>query len=365
MITFDDIRVERLLIKEYQHQLARELNAFSNATKINQARHAFELKFASYIGTARAMAVGSGSDALHIALLTLHIRKGDSVIVPNITFPAVPLSILYAGATPIIIDINASLQINENKIAEHVQQNTKAVITPHMFGRPCNINKIVSIAQKLKIKIVEDCCQSLGSSINNKKLGSYGDIGCFSFALHKILGSCGGNGGMLCFNNQKYTKAKEFLKGWEGSQTPLTAGQHFSTTSFLDLMAVTVKWRYLTSIIKSRQQVKSIYEEELSGCRHIELLTHPSNEEIVPQGFIVLSNQKEKIMKLLIRNGISCQPAYTPLHQMPAFRKFAKGNYPNSIRYISQAINLPIYSFMDRKDAKFIATIIKKADQLK
>jgi dTDP-4-amino-4,6-dideoxygalactose transaminase len=356
------MRIDRLLIKEYQQQLEQDLKSISGQNDIELLLKAFEEQFARYIGVRHALAVNSGTDALQMALLTLGIGRGDSVIIPDVTYPAVPLSILYVGAEPIIVDVKANdLQIDEEEIARAIHKTTKAIIAPHMFARPCAIEKIMTIARHHGLKVIEDCCQAESSTMNGRKLGSFADMSCFSFSYYKPLSSCGGGGGMVCFNDSAYRSAIELTRIWADQETLLRAGQRFSRMNLLDLIAVKAKWKYLKDIIRSRLQIKDLYETKLLACKQVHFFIDPPGAISVPQNFVIMTGQRDKLGDDLQKNGVVWQRPYTPLHMMKIFKRYAKGAFPNSKAYMAKAIQLPLYSFMKKEEAVWIIETVKAA----
>ena len=171
---YDDMRIDRLLIKEYQKQLKNDLKTISGLNDIDLLLKGFESTFAEYIGSRYSFAVNSGTDALQLSLSVLGIKKGDTVIIPDITYPAVPLSIIYAGAEPIIVDVRKDdLQIDEKQLGKRIKKNTKAIIAVHMFARPCGIEAILDFARRKGLRVIEDCCQAESSEFKGRKLGFF------------------------------------------------------------------------------------------------------------------------------------------------------------------------------------------------
>lgn len=359
MIRYDDMRIDRLLIKDYQQQLEKDLKTIGGLNDIEGQLNHFEQTFAAYIGTRYSFAVNSGTDALQLALLTLGIGRGDSVLIPSVTYPAVALSVLYAGAEPILVDAREDLQIDDKQLEVKARKNTKAVIAAHMFARPCNIGSITALARRRGWKVIEDCCQSESSTLSDKKLGSFGDISCFSFSYYKPLSSCGGGGGMVCFNDPSYLSIVDYTKMWAGSEQLAQAGQRFSRMNLLDLIAVKVKWRYLKEIIRSRLQIKALYEEGMAGCQQIRLFTDSPGSVSVAQNFVIYSERRNALGDFLRKNGIVWQKPYAPLNGIKMFSRFAKGAYPQSRAYFNRAIHLPLFSFMKKEEAEKVVDCVK------
>jgi len=155
----------------------------------------FEEEFAKFMGTKFAIATSNGTTALHLALLSLGIGENDEVITTPFSFIASTNCILYVGAKPIFVDIKDDFNIDVSKIEEKITNKTKAILPVHVFGNPCHMDKIMELAKKYKLKIVEDACQSHGAEYKGKKVGSFGNAGCFSFYATKNMTT--GEGGMI------------------------------------------------------------------------------------------------------------------------------------------------------------------------
>ena len=171
----------------------------------------FEDKFAKWLGVKHAIAVTSGTAALHITLRAMGIGKGDEVIVPAFTMGSCWLAVLYTGATPVFVD--ASLKswcIDTEKIESKITQRTKAIMPVHIYGQPCGMNKIKDIAEFHGLKIIEDACEGLGAYYRDKKCGTFGDIACFSFYANKLITT--GEGGMVVTNDDYYAEKLRKLR---------------------------------------------------------------------------------------------------------------------------------------------------------
>ncbi len=358
MVRYDDMRVDRLLVKEYKQQIEIALKSVSGLNDIELSLKAFEKEFASYIGVRHALSVNSGTDALQLALLALGVGNRDSVLIPNLTYPAVPLSVIYVGAKPILVDAAEDLQIDTAQLEKKLSKNTKAIIAAHMFARPCAIEKIMDFAKGHGLKVIEDCCQAESSSLHERKLGSFADISCFSFSYYKPLSSCGGGGGMVCFNDQALSSLLQYTRMGVDSQEQLAAGQRFPRMNFMDLIMVKAKWRYLKEIIKSRNKIKSLYEKGLDNLPDIRIFHDDPEAVSVAQNYVICLRKRDVLGEILIQEGVIWQKPYTPLNRMSIFSPFSAGDYPQSDIYFKQAIHLPLYSFMKPEEAEKVINII-------
>ena len=171
----------------------------------------FESMFAEFCSTNHAVATSNGTTALHLAIESLNIGSGDEVIVPSLTFAATANAILHSGATPVFVDsLNYHWNIDPEKISGAITPKTKAILAVHLYGHPCDMTQIMKIAKKYNLFVIEDCAEATGATINGEKVGSIGDIGCFSFFGNKIITT--GEGGMCITNNADLNERMRLLR---------------------------------------------------------------------------------------------------------------------------------------------------------
>lgn len=359
-IRYEDFRVDRVLLKEFQIQLENDFKRIQGHNDVELLLKEFEKTFASYIGTKHALALNSGSDALQLSLLASGIGKGDEVILPSLTYPAVPLSILYAQAVPVFVDISLKdLQMDLKAAAAAVTKRTRGILCPHMFGRSCCLESVLALAKKSKALLIEDCCQAESSEYKGQKLGSFGDISCFSFSYYKPLSSCGGGGGMVCFNNPLFLRISDYTKVWQDDEALLEIPKRFARMYLLDLVAIKTKMKYLSKIIQSRERIKTLYEQELRGIENCQIMTDTENVRSVAQNLVILTPRRDALGDFLHKRNIFWQKPYHPVHDEKIFKKFAKGSYPNSRIYWEQALHLPLYSFMSQDECLGVVRAVK------
>lgn len=364
IIRWDDVRIDRVLFKEYQKELEFNLKSkVKGFCDIKLFLNEFESQFAQYIGTEYAVALNSGTDAFELSLAVLGIGNGDSVILPNITYATIPLAIIQRKAQPILLDIKEDdLNMNEDLIEGKIRKNTKAVIASHMFGRPCNIEKILKIARKYNFYVIEDACQALGASYKKRKVGSFGELSIFSFH-HKLLSSYEGVGGMLCFNNHRYKKILEdYTKNYFVSF--LERNKRFMRMHFLDLITIKTQFKYLGFILKLKRKVKELYEEELGKIKEIKIFKDKIGiTSTVNADFVIFAEERDSLNKWLFEKGIILLPWQYPcsvLHKMKSFEKYAISEYPVSEIYYKKVLFLPLFSFMKEEEAMYVIDLIKK-----
>jgi dTDP-4-amino-4,6-dideoxygalactose transaminase len=354
-IRYESILVEQALAREYAAEMERTLKGMAGLNDIKLLIRAFEKDFARYIGVEQAVAVNSGSDALKMILLAAGVGPGDEVIVPDLTYQAVALAVIYCGAKPVPVDANRNdLQMDGAAVEGAVTKRTKAVIAAHMFGRPCDVEKIGRLCRDKKIVFIEDVCQAESSSYKGQMLGSFGDFAAFSFSYYKPLSSCGGGGGMVVFKGKQGERIRHWMEDWRNEEELLKLGQRFAPMSLMDLIVLRVKFSRLKEIIKSRHKIKALYEDELSDLDGVTIFKDRPKTESVAQNFVVCCPQRDRLSDFLEAQGVMVQKAYVPLHQTSPFKGLVKKDFPVSQWYADTALHLPLYSFMTEEKAKSV-----------
>lgn len=352
-IRYESLVVEQALAGEYAAEMERTLKGMNGLNDIKPLIRNFENEFAKYIGVKNVIAVNSGSDALKIALLAAGVGPKDEVIVPDLTYQAVALAVFYCGAKPVPVDARRDdLQMDPDALEAAITKKTKAVIAAHMFGRPCDVERIERICQARKILFIEDVCQAESSRYKGSMLGSFGDMAVFSFSYYKPLSSCGGGGGMVVFNAEEGNRIRHWMEDWRNDGELLKLGQRFAPMSFMDLIALRVKFTHLKEIIKSRHKVKALYEQGLGSIKGLTVFKDHPQTESVAQNFVVCCKQRDQFFDFLAASGVMAQKPYLPLHQMATFRALKKNKFPVSEWYSVSALHLPLHSFMSQEKAK-------------
>lgn len=354
-IRYESLLVEQALAREYAIEMEQALKGMSGLNDIKPLIRNFEKEFATYIGVEHAVAVNSGSDALKMALLASGVGPGDEVIVPDLTYQAVALAVFYCGARPVPVDAcRDDLQMDPAAVEKAITKQTKAVIAAHMFGRCCDIEQIGKLCREKNIIFIEDVCQAESSRYKNRMLGSFGDMATFSFSYYKPLSSCGGGGGMVVFNNDKENCIRHWMEDWRNDDELLKLGQRFAPMSFMDLIALRVKFVHLKEIITSRHKTKALYEQGLSAIEGLTIFKDRPATESVAQNFVVCCEQRDKLFDFLTAEGVMVQKPYLSLHQMSVFKRAKKESFPVSEWYSSSALHLPLYSFMSQEKVETV-----------
>ncbi|MBQ3163248.1 MAG: aminotransferase class I/II-fold pyridoxal phosphate-dependent enzyme [Lachnospiraceae bacterium] len=306
----------------------------------------FEESFASYCGMKYGVATSNGTAALHLALLALDIGEGDEVIVPNLTFAATINAVLYTGATPVIVDIEEeSWCISPEEIEYALTDKTKAIIPVHIYGQPCDMEKICDIAQKHNLYIIEDCAEAHGACFDGKKVGSFGDISCFSFFGNKVITT--GEGGMCLTNNselnEKMRKYRDHGMSKEKRYYHEVVGYNYRMTN-LQAAIGTAQIERIDSILSWRKEVEDNYRTSLSWVEGIQLQKNDmeKREKITWLVSILIQPEKrEKVMECLKKHDIDVRAFFYPLDTMDIYSKYARKECSVSHKIAKMGINLP------------------------
>lgn len=295
----------------------------------------FEKKFAKYIGVKYALTTANGTAALHLALLSLEINKRDEIIIPDFTFIATANAVTYTGAKPIMVDIEEDTWcINPENIKKAITPETKAIIPVHIYGHPCDMNSIMKIAKKYNLFVVEDAAEAHGAEYKNRKVGSIGDIGCFSFYGNKVITT--GEGGMITTNHKKIYEKAKFLRDHVMSKNKrywhTKIGYNYRITNLQAALGLAQLER-INELIKKKRRVFKWYEKYLSNTDGIEL--NPQKEwakNIYWMVCLVMKKDfgisRDKLMIKLKNKGIDSRPFFYPISNMPMYKN---NRFSNSV----------------------------------
>ncbi len=359
MIPMVDLKKEFTEIKKEVFEMLTEILESSHyilGPKVSE----LEKKISDYHGVAAAIGVASGTDALHLSLDALGIGEGDEVITTPFTFFATAEAVIYTGATPVFVDAEPdTLNIDVNLIEKKITKKTKAIIPVHIFGHPADMEEIKKLAKKHKLKVIEDCAQAFGAAINNKKVGSFGDAGCFSFYPSKNLGAYG-DGGMITLNDSVIANTIKKLRnhGSGGAYKHESVGFN-SRLDEIQAGILLIKLKRIDEYNSKRRQNAALYNKFLSdkvkcpkeknGCYH------------VYHQYTIMSPERDKIQNKLKDNGISSVVYYPiPLHRQEAlsFLGYKEGDFPVAEKAAREVLSLPMYPGLEEKTIKEIAEII-------
>jgi dTDP-4-amino-4,6-dideoxygalactose transaminase len=336
----------------------------THAYKLGPQVKEFEESMQEFCQVKHAIGCASGTDALLLALLALDIGEKDEVITTPFTFFATAGTIHRVGAKPIFVDVKEdTFNLDPDKIEAAITSKTKAIIAVHLFGQPAEMDKIMTIARKHNLKVIEDNAQGVGAKYDGKIAGTIGDIGTLSFFPSKNLGAMGDGG--MCLTNNDELSAKLFQLRQHG-ENPQYYHKWVGLNSRLDTIqaaVLLVKLRSLPAWSQARQKNADYYYRKLKDIPQIKLpVVHPKAESIFNQFTLVVENRDE-LLDYLQANEIGCAVYYPrPLHLQECFSylNYQKGDFPISEKLAESVISIPIFSEITTEQQDFVIEKIRE-----
>lgn len=329
---------------------------------------AFEDEMAAYCGTKYAVGVASGTDALQLALLACGIKAGDEVITTPFTFIATAESIAKCGATPVFVDIDPkTYNIAPAQIEYKISKKTKAILPVHLYGQPAAMERILDVARKHNLKVIEDCAQALGAEYKGKKVGSLGDAGCLSFFPSKNLGAYG-DGGMVVTNDAQIAETVRILRvhGSKGTYQHVMHGFN-SRLDALQAAILRVKLKHLDRWNELRRSKAALYTRLLSQVDGIEPPYFEKNCKSSCNYYTVRIKDsrlsRDELRKHLESKGIQTMvyyPLSLHLQEVCKYLKHKSGGFPQSEQAQEQVLTLPMYPELSEEQIEEVASEIKR-----
>lgn len=324
----------------------------------------FEKQYAVFNNTKHCVGVSNGLDALHIALITLDVQKGDEVIVPSNTYIATLLAVSYVGAVPVLVEpeIN-SYNIDPQKIERNITSKTKVIMPVHLYGQACEMEAIMTIAKKHRLFVIEDNAQAHGAAYNGKLTGSWGNINGTSFYPGKNLGALGEAGAVTTDNFElaeqaialrNYGSQKKYYNDVIGFNMRLDECQ----AGFLS-----VKLKYLTTWTQQRQEVAGWYDKALKDINGLILPSVADKATHVYHIYLIRTQKRDELQKYLSENGIGTVIHYpVPPHLQKAYQHlgFKKGDFPIAEEIAGTSLSLPMWPGMNRTQVSYICETINR-----
>ncbi|MEO1814739.1 MAG: DegT/DnrJ/EryC1/StrS family aminotransferase [Acetobacterium sp.] len=323
----------------------------------------FEKDFSAYTQSKFGIAVMNGTVALHLALLALGIGEDDEVILPDLTFAATINAVLYVGAKPVIVDVGIDdWCISPVAIEKAITTKTKAIIPVHLYGQVCNMDIIMELAREYHLKVIEDCAEAHGAEFNGQKVGTFGDIGCFSFFANKIITT--GEGGMCVTNSESLAEELSVLRDHGMSKTRRywheKVGYNYRLTN-LQAAIGCAQLENISSILKKRDEIENLYIDGLQDIKEIFFQSKFEKRKKVTWLTSVLLSpvvNREVFIKKMSAVGIDIRPFFYPLSTMPIYSQFSnEQGSPVALELSQRGINLPT---MTCKNSDFYATVISQ-----
>jgi len=307
---------------------------------------AFEKEFAEYCDSDHGIGVNTGTSALHLALLAADIGPGDEVITVPFTFVATVSAIVYTGATPVFVDIDpTTYTIDPDAIEAAITRRTKAIIPVHLYGQPADMDRVLAIARRHRLTVIEDAAQAHGAEYNGRRAGSLGDMACFSFYPGKNLGAYG-EGGMVVTDNPQYARTIRMLRDWgaERKYHHVLKGYNYRLET-IQAAVLRVKLRYIEGWTEARRSAAARYDRLLADSG-IDTPRAMSYARHVYHVYAVRAPRRAAWQQALAEQGIQTGIHYpTPVHMLPAFEDlgYRPGQFPHSERAANEVLSLPMY----------------------
>jgi perosamine synthetase len=306
----------------------------------------FEQNFAQYCGVKYGVATCNGTVALHLALAALGIGNGDEVIVPTLTFIATANAVTYCNAKPVFVDSHPSYWcIDPDKIEEKITENTKAIIAVHLYGHPCDMDKIMDIARKNSLYIIEDAAEAHGAEYKGRKVGSFGDVSCFSFFANKIITT--GEGGMCLTNDEELAAKMRILRDHAMNPNKRywhnVVGFNYRMTNMQAAVGV-AQLEKLDRFVEKRRRIAQKYHSLLQGIRGVTLpLEMPWAKNVYWVYSILIEDDfginRDELMKRLEERGIETRSLFYPMHILPPYQNDER--FPAAEELSRKGISLP------------------------
>jgi perosamine synthetase len=316
---------------------------------LSQGKHVLSLeeKVSTFIGVAHTAAVSSGTAALHLSLLALEIGEGDEVIIPSYVCTALLNAIRYVRAMPVLVDIDPdTYNITVENITKARSKKTRAIIVPHMFGLPADIEPIISLG----IPVIEDCAQSIGAYSGGRYAGSFGTLSVFSFYATKMLGA--GEGGVVASNDPGLIDTVRDLRDYDEKET-YAVRYNYKMTDILAALCE-IRLQKLPLCIDRRKEIAGIYDVGLSDLE-LRIPIVPERRDHVFYRYSIEVEDSIRFMDEMDKRGVICRrPVFKPIHrylQLPGF--------PNTESAWEKAVSIPIYPALEQDEAAFIIDTIR------
>lgn len=323
---------------------------------------AFEEEAAAYSGAKFGIGVASGTDAIHLALRACGIKAGDEVITSPFTFVATIEAILYIGAKPVFADIDGkTFNIDPKQIKRKIGRRTKAILPVHLFGQSADMGAIMELAQKHKLKVVEDAAQGIGAEFGGKKACSMGDAGCLSFFPTKNLG-CFGDGGMVLTNSEEVAANLKMLRD-HGSRVRYHYDEvgYNSRLDEIQAAVLRVKLKYLDWWASQRQKNAAVYERGLANIIEVTRPFVHDNGKHVYNQYTVRAKNRNMLLEHLKSKGVGAAvyyPLSLHLHKAYAFLKYKFGSLPESEAAQEEVLSLPIFPELEEAQVNEVCSAI-------
>jgi len=321
----------------------------------------FENNIANFVGTKYAIGLNSGTDALFLSLKAAGISPGDEVITVAHTFVASIAAIVHCGAKPLLVDVGEDFLMDVEKVEPVITQKTKAIIPVHFNGRVCDMEKLMEIAAKHNLIVIEDAAQALGAKFGGRVAGSIGLTGCFSLYPFKILGAFG-DGGIVTTNDEKINQKIRLLRDHgQKTKTELVCYGWNSRLDNLQAAILNIKFKYLSDWIKKRQEIANLYNQGLSDTLGVQIPPKLDGKHFdIYQNYVLRAQKRDELAGFLKEKGIETlikDPV--PLHHHPALG-LSHFQLPYTETLSKEVISLPIYPELSTEQVEYVIENVRK-----
>jgi len=361
MVPFVDLKVQYLSIKaEIDSAVLGVLE--STQFVLGKEVVAFEELFAAYTQTSQVMGVNTGTSALHLALLAAGIGRGDEVITTPFTFIATVSAIDYTGATPVFVDIDpVSFTIDPAKIEAAITPRTKAILPVHLYGQPADMDPIMEIARRHGLVVIEDAAQAHGAEYKGRRVGSIGDLGCFSFYPGKNLGAYG-EGGAVTTNNPELARTVRMLRDWGAERRYYHDLKGFNyRLEGVQGAVLRVKMKYIEGWTEARRAVAARYDEALAGIGIRTPFAAPDRRHVY-HIYAIRDTRRDSLQAFLHDHGVSTGIHYPiPVHLQRAFAELGhkEGDFPHSEAAAREVLSIPMYPELPQDQQELVVAALK------
>ena len=359
-ITFNDFR------KQYNEHKTGIDRAFERVLTsgqyiLGEEGKAFERGFLEYTGAKHSIGVANGLEALQISLMANGIKQDDEVITTPCSAVATALAITAIGAKPIFVDIDDYFHIDADKIAEAITEKTRAIIPVHLYGQAADMEKIIKIAKRHKLVVIEDCAQAHGAKLNGKMVGTFGIAGCFSFYPTKNLGAFGDAGAIVTNDEAFATKCRMIRNyGQKNRYEHVVAGIN-SRLDEIQAAVLRLKLKRLDQNNSKRRKIAEIYINKLSGVKKLKIIGERKGARSVWHLFVIEVANREELIENLKSEGIDTLIHYPiPLHKQKCFPKYNKLSLPMVEEKVKKILSLPINPTLTKAQILHVCKCILK-----
>lgn len=352
-----------LHVKEYRQKAIEVLD--SGWYILGKEVSSFEEEWAKYIGTKYCVGLASGLDALWISFRLLGIKSGDEVIVSANAYIACVMGISINGATPVFVEPDEYDNIDADKIEAAITPNTKAILAVHLFGQSCNMDKVMDVAHRHNLKVVEDCAQSHGNHWKEQRVGTFGDVSCFSFYPTKGCGAFG-DAGCVCLNDEKLAGDFKMFRNY-GSRVHYHNEVVGANSRLDEIQAglLRIKMKYLDEFNAERNKLADRYYEGINNPYVILPKVRPGADSSWHQYVIHVPGHRDELMKYLKAEGVGTiihYPIPPHLSEAYAYLGFKRGDFPIAEKAADEVLSIPIYNGMVDDEQEYV---IKKINEFK